>query len=64
MQEKDESLLDAAQSPLRSDSITERIDRIRKEIARGEAVYTRQELMRLRAMLDDYEQLLHTMTGG
>ena len=54
MADKDRALLDDSVSPTRTDSITERIARLKREIARGEAVYSPEELKRLERMLEEY----------
>ena len=62
MPEKDRTLLDSALSPNRTDSIIERIERLKREIARGEEVYSRDELKRLETMLEEYLSLHQTLT--
>ena len=61
---KNESLLDPGRSAHKTDSITEGIAGIRKEISRGEAIYSESELRILDRMLDEYEQLLKVMPEG
>lgn len=61
---KDIALLDSRESPDRTDSITERIARLKRAIARGKPVYTADELAKLGRMLDEYERLLEAMTHG
>ncbi|GFE56879.1 hypothetical protein [Geobacter sp. AOG1] len=54
---KDRELLGEEPNPRRTDSITERLVRLRREIARGEAVYTPAELRTLERQLEEYEHL-------
>lgn len=54
-------LLYGENCPDRKDTIIEIIARLKYEIARGEAVYTRKELERLQQKLDDYEWLLYVI---
>ena len=54
-------LLYGENCPDRRDSITDTIARLKQEIARGEAVYTRKELERLQQKLDYYEWLLYML---
>lgn len=56
--DKDLCLLYGENCPDRKETIIEIISRLKYEIARGEAVYTRKELERLQRKLDDYEWLL------
>ena len=56
---KDLCLLNGENCPDRKETITELIERLKREIARGEAVYTRDELRRLEQKLEDYEYLLY-----
>ena len=58
MTEKDLELLDSRLSRTRTDSINELIARLKRELARGEAVYTPDELQKLAAKLEEYEHLL------
>lgn len=58
VQEKDTCLLYQDNCPDRKDDIYQRIGRLKREIAKGSAVYTPEELRTLQQMLDDYEQLL------
>ena len=51
------------ESPNRQPSIQEIIRDLREEIARGEAVYTVEELRLLERKLDDYEQTLRVLLG-
>ena len=62
LDEKDHALLNPDRSPTRTDSITERIGRLKREIARGEAVYTPAELAKLQKMLEEYERLMENLT--
>jgi hypothetical protein len=57
-EDKDLDLLGIAPSPWRTDSITERIARLRCEITRGETVYTAGEIRALERQLEEYERLL------
>lgn len=57
-QGKDTCLLYQDNCPERKDDIYQRIARLKREIAKGPAVYTSEELRTLRKMLDEYEQLL------
>ncbi|AJY69350.1 hypothetical protein RW64_06870 [Geobacter sulfurreducens] len=57
-QGKDTCLLYHDNCPDRKDDIYQRIARLRREIAKGPAVYTPEELRTLQQMLDEYEQLL------
>jgi hypothetical protein len=61
MEEKDVALLDSSRSSTRVDSITERNARLKREIGRGEAVYTAAELDKLQQQLDDYEELFRVL---
>lgn len=61
MPEKDMEMLDSRLGPNRTDSIIELIARLKREIARGEAVYTAGELKTLTAKLQEYEQMLELM---
>ena len=56
-------LLDREESPNRQPSIQEIINNLQEEIARGEAVYTVEELRLLERKLDDYEQTLRVLLG-
>ena len=51
--QKDQCLLVAANCANSVDSISQRIERLNKEIAKGTDVYTTDELKRLRDKLDD-----------
>jgi hypothetical protein len=64
MPEKDRELLDSRLSRNRTDSIFELIARLKREVARGEAVYSPDELKRLTAKLEDYEYMLERLTSG
>ena len=61
MEEKDVALLDLSKSSTRVDSITERIARLKREIGRGESVYTAAELEKLQRQLDDYEEMFRVL---
>ena len=52
MEEKDVALLDLSKSSTRVDSITDRIARLKREIGRGESVYTAAELEKLQRSLN------------
>lgn len=56
-------LLGREESPNRQPSIQEIIRDLQEEIARGEAVYTAEELRLLERKLDDYEQTLRVLLG-
>lgn len=56
-EEKDRELLGEIPTFRRTDSISERLTRLRREIARGEAVYTSAELHTLERQLEEYEHL-------
>ena len=59
---KDLALLNGDKSPTRTDSITDRIARLKREIARGGEVYTPGELKKLEKMLEEYELLLESFS--
>jgi uncharacterized small protein (DUF1192 family) len=61
MEEKDMALLDSSRSSTWVDSITERIARLKREIGRGDAVYTAAELEKLQRQLDDYEEMFRVL---
>lgn len=61
MNSKNLRLLGLEESPGRQPTLQEIIDELRQELSRGEAVYTTDELARLRRKLVDYEQMLHTL---
>lgn len=61
MGERDESLLDSEKLAGRTDSITERIARLKREIAKGTAVYTPEEIGRLERKLADYEEMYYNL---
>lgn len=54
-------LLDREESPRRQPSIQEIIRDLQEEIARGEAVYTVEELRLLERKLDEYERTLRLL---
>ncbi len=58
MEGRDEVLLDPERSATRVDGITERIARLKREIAKGAQVYTTEEIGKLESMLEEYEKLL------
>lgn len=62
--EKNECLLAAMNCANQVDSIQQRIERIQKEIGRGEAVYTRDELRRLNDRLEDANKTLVFLNSG
>lgn len=55
---KDVCLLYHHDCPGRKDDIYQRIDRLKREVARGSEVYTPEELKKLERMLAEYEYLL------
>lgn len=61
MKGKNLRLLGQEESPNRQPSIQEIMRDLQEEIARGEAVYTPDELRLLEMKLADYEQLLRVM---
>ena len=62
MTDKNLRLLGLEESPGRQPTIQELIADLRRELDKGEAVYTAAELRTLEAKLRDYEQLLENMT--
>ena len=54
-------LLGREESPCRQPNIQEIIRDLQEEIARGEAVYTAEELRLLERKLDEYEQTLRLL---
>jgi hypothetical protein len=56
-------LLGREESPNRVSSIQEIIRDLQEEIARGEAVYTADEIRLLEGKLSDYEQTLRSLSG-
>ena len=61
MMDKDLEMLGQKPSAASTDSLPERIDRLKREIGRGEAVYSRKELQLLQRKLEEYEALLEAM---
>jgi hypothetical protein len=61
MIEKDLEMLGEIPSAASTDSLPERLARLKREIGRGEAVYSRKELQVLQRKLEDYEALLEAM---
>jgi hypothetical protein len=61
MMDKDLEMLGQIPSAASTDSLPERIDRLKREIGRGEAVYSRKELQLLQRKLEEYEALLEAM---
>ena len=61
MAEKDLEMLGTAASAARTDSLPERIARLKREIGRGEVVYSGEELRLLQRKLDECELLLEAM---
>lgn len=59
--EKDLYLLGQIESPARQDSLPERIEKLRREIAKGETLYTKDELLILRRKLDEGEDSLRVL---
>jgi len=55
-------LLGREESPNRQSSIQEIISDLQEEIARGEAVYTADEIRLLEGKLADYEQTLRSLS--
>jgi hypothetical protein len=55
---KDQCLLWSTGCPDQVDDLHQRIDRLQREMAKGGEVYTRQELARLEAKLQETESLL------
>ena len=62
--EKNECLLASMNCAAQVDSIQQRIERIQKEIGRGDAVYTRDELRRLNDRLEDANRTLEFLVGN
>jgi hypothetical protein len=62
--DKNECLLAAINCPNQVDSLQQRIDRIRGEIARGTDVYTRDELGRLNRELEEAVRTLEMESVG
>ncbi len=62
--EKNECLLVAINCGNEVDSIQQRIERIKGEIARGTDVYTSDELRRLNRQLEEAEKLMEAQTFG
>jgi len=61
---KDLCLLASIDCPTSTDSILERLDRLKAEIGKGTAVYTSDELVRLQWKLRDVELLIETIQYG
>lgn len=61
---KDLCLLASIDCPAAANSILERLERLRAEIGKGTAVYTRDELVRLQWKLRDVEQQIETIQYG
>ena len=55
--EKDRELLGEIPNQRRADSLTERIERLQREIAKGLQVYTPSELGTLERQLEEYTHL-------
>jgi len=62
--DKNECLLVAMNCSNQVDSIQQRIDRIKKEINRGESVYTKDELRTLGDRLEDANKTLEEIVVG
>jgi hypothetical protein len=62
--EKDLHLLGQAAAPWRQPDIHETIAALQIEIARGEALYSSEELRHLERKLAEAEELLRTLTTG
>ena len=58
MAEKDLEMLGEVESSTRTDSLPERIARLKRELDRGEVVYNGEELRRLQHKLEESEMLL------
>jgi len=63
MKGKNMRLLGREESPYRQPSIQESISELQEEIARGETVYTIDELRLLEKKLAEYERLLRNLLG-
>ena len=61
MEEKDLYLLGRLESPARQDSLPERIEKLRQEIAKGENLYTADELQILKGKLEECEYSLRIL---
>lgn len=61
---KDLCLLASINCPASADSILERLERLKVEIAKGTSVYTSDELVRLQWKLRDVEQLIEALQYG
>jgi hypothetical protein len=61
MAEKDLEMLGKVASATSTDSLPERIARLKREIGRGEAVYSGEELRLLQRKLEECELLLEAM---
>lgn len=64
MKEKNLRLLGREESPNRQPSIQEIIKELQEEIARGEEVYTAEELRLLRGKLAEYERILECLLNS
>ncbi len=62
--EKNECLLASMNCASQVDSIQQRIERIQKEISRGDAVYTRDELRSLNKRLEDANRTLESLINN
>jgi len=63
--QKDECLLVARNCSDSVDTIQQRINRLNREIGKGSAVYTHDELMKLNSQLDDAEKTMDILlTNG
>jgi hypothetical protein len=63
MTEKNWALLDCDRSPLRTDSIIELIASLKRELGKGEGIYTSAEREKLAAKLADYELMLDRLNS-
>lgn len=63
MKGKNMRLLGREESPGRQSSIQEIIRDLKEEVARGNAVYTVDEIRLLEGQLAQYEQLLQSLSG-
>lgn len=61
---KDECLLVAMTCSTSVDSIQQRIERLNKEISKGERVYTKEELRHLKNQLEDANMNLEVLLRG
>ena len=62
--QKDECLLVAKACPDQQDTIQQRIERLSREVSKGTAVYSRDELRELNSQLQDAYERLDLLTYG